>query len=501
MRDGIAWSSDLRAIAGRFGPRIAVSDGITQLSYTELAARAHGLAQHLLTTGTDPNEPVASLLPNGPDAVVASYAITIAGLAEVPINVAATDAELGWYATLARFRRIVAPRDQADRLRALGLEPIAIEDAGESDATLPPVPAEAWGRLAFTSGTTGKPKAIVHSHGGRWTAHLLQRAVMPFAPQPGDRILLMTPFPHGASLLTYAWLEAGGEVVLLPGVVGERMAPLLEAGALSAVFAPPTVLAKLLSLFPGRRFDGVRTIFCGTQALLPDLHARATDAFGAVVRVTYGMSECFNPITILPPEEVAGVMAETDGASGACVGWPGPGVEIAIDAESGEISLRARQLYAGIITADGFNPRPPGGWHRTGDLGRIDAQGRLWLMGRAADVIKTGGYRVHPAEIETVLEPAAQGRALAVVTLPSSYWGEVIFCVAEDAPDGWDSEAATLAEQLAKYKRPRAYLTLAALPRNAQGKLVRARLREVILESHSFEDGPHPRLSTKPGVE
>jgi acyl-coenzyme A synthetase/AMP-(fatty) acid ligase len=500
MQDGIAWSSDLITTARRFGPRDAVTDGVTSLTFTTLAARAHGLAHHLLAGGATPAEPIASLMPNGPDAAVVSYAITIAGFAEVPINVAATDAELGWYATLARFRRIVAPRAEAARLRALGLEPVAAEDGGESDVALPPVPAEAWGRLAFTSGTTGKPKAIVHSHGGRWIAHLLQRAVLPFAPQPGQRILLMTPFPHGASLLTYAWLESGGEVVLLPGVVGERIAPLLEANALDAIFAPPTVLAKILSLFPGQRFDGVRAIFCGTQALLPDLHARACAAFGPIVRVTYGMSECFNPITILPMEDVAGVMAETTGASGACVGLPGPGVEVAIDAETTEISLRARQLYAGIITADGFVPRPPGGWHRTGDLGRIDPQGRLWLMGRAADVIKTGGYRVHPAEIETVLEPAAEGHALAVVTLPSDYWGEVIFCVAEDAPQGWDTRAAQLAEQLAKYKRPRAYLSFASLPRNAQGKLVRARLRDAILDTHTFEDGPHPRLTPGPGA-
>ena len=79
---------------------------------------------------------------------------------------------------------------------------------------LPPVPADAWGRLIFTSGTTGRPKAIVHAHGGRWTAHLLQRAVLPFTPGEGDRVLLMTPYVHGASLIAAAWLEQGAEVVL-----------------------------------------------------------------------------------------------------------------------------------------------------------------------------------------------------------------------------------------------------------------------------------------------
>ena len=518
MRDGIAWSSDLVGLARRFGGRVAATDGIADLDYAGLSARAHGLARHLLAEGLRAGEPVASLVPNGPDAAWVSFGLTIAGAAETPVNVAATDAELAWYARLADFRSVVAPAAAAARLAALGLSPLALEAvAPEVDqAPLPPVPAEAWGRIMFTSGTTGRPKAVVHGHGGRWTAHLLQRAALPFAPCPGERLLLMTPFPHGASLLTYAWLDYGGEVVLLPGVLPERIAPLLDAGALAAIFAPPTVLAKLLALFPDRRVDGVRCVLCGTQALTPELHARAVAAFGPVVRVTYGMTECFNPITVLAPPDLAEAMAETaaGAASGACVGWPAPGVEIAIHTAAeeedgaalpaggiGEIRLRARQMHDGIIGPDGFRARVAGAWHRTGDLGRMDVRGRLWLAGRAADVIKTGGYRVHPAEVETALEGAAgAGRALSVLGLPSDYWGEVIVAVAEGAAPGWEAEASRRAEELAKYKRPRAWLSLAALPRNAQGKLVRARLREAILADYALEDGPHPRLSPRRGA-
>jgi acyl-CoA synthetase (AMP-forming)/AMP-acid ligase II len=512
MRDGIAWSADLIGLARRFGACTAVTDGVATLDYTALAARAHGLARRLLAEGLRPGEPVASLVPNGPDAVWVSFGLTVAGAAETPINVAATDAELAWYAQLAGFRRVVSPAAAAGRLAGLGLAPLALDDiAPEADpAPLPPVPAEAWGRIMFTSGTTGRPKAVVHGHGGRWTAHLLQRATLPFVPEAGERVLLMTPFPHGASLLTYAWLDYGGEVMLLPGVLPERIAPLLDsAGTLAAIFAPPTVLAKLLALFPGRRFAGVRYVFCGTQALTPELHARAVAAFGRpVVRVTYGMTECFNPITVLAPPDLATAMAETEAADAACVGWPAPGVEVAIHAEEdgttlpagevGEIRLRARQMHDGIIGPDGFRPRAAGAWHRTGDLGRLDARGRLWLAGRAADVIKTGGYRVHPAEVETVLAGAAgEDRTICVLGLPSDYWGEVIVAVAEGAAPGWEREAMLRAEQLAKYKRPRAWPSLPALPRNAQGKLVRARLQEAILTDHVLEDGPHPHLEPR----
>jgi acyl-CoA synthetase (AMP-forming)/AMP-acid ligase II len=504
MRDGIAWSNDLLTLAARFADRIAVTDGVASMDYAALSARAHGLAHRLRAAGVVPGAPVATLVPNGVEAPWVSFGVTISGAAEVPVNAQSTDEEIAWYAQLTGFRRVMAPAAQAGRLRALGFEPWAIEEVAPdpAPAALPPVPAEAWGRLIFTSGTTGRPKAIVHTHGGRWTAHLLQRAVLPFTPGRGDRVLLMTPYVHGASLITAAWLEQGAEVVLQDGVRADAVLPVLEAGP-AAVFAPPTVLAKILSLFPGRRFAGVRCIFTGTSTLSRELWRRAADAFGPVVRVTYGMSECFNPITVLEPPEVAEAMGEPDAGLGACLGWPAPGVEVAVRGEdgaplpageSGEIFLRARHMNAGTISAAGFAPRAPGAWHRTGDLGALDGRGRLHLSGRAADVMKTGGYRVHPGEIESALDGAAGGRAVCVLGIPSDYWGEVVVAVAEAPPAGWEEEAAARVAALARHKRPRAWMALAELPRNAQGKVVRARVRAALLDAFALEDGPHPRL-------
>jgi acyl-CoA synthetase (AMP-forming)/AMP-acid ligase II len=312
----------------------------------------------------------------------------------------------------------------------------------------------------------------------------------------------MTPYVHGASLIAAAWFEHGGEVVLQDGVKAEAVAPILAAGP-AAIFAPPTVLAKLLALFPGQRFAGLRCIFSGTATLSRSLWHRAAEAFGPVIRVTYGMSECFNPITVLDPPDLAEVMTAPDAGLGACLGWPAPGVEIAIRAEdgaalppneTGEIWIRARHMMAGTIRAEGFVPHPPGAWHRTGDLGAIDARGRLYLSGRAADVMKTGGYRLHPAEVEAVLDGAAGGRTICVLGLPSDYWGEVVIAVAEDPPPGWEEEAAARCAVLARPKRPRAWIALPELPRNAQGKVVRARLRDAVLAAYRLQDGPQPKL-------
>jgi malonyl-CoA/methylmalonyl-CoA synthetase len=158
-------------------------------------------------------------------------------------------------------------------------------------------------------------------------------------------------------------------------------------------------------------------------------------------------------------------------------------------------------MNAGTIAAGVFTPRPPGAWHRTGDLGAIDARGRLRLSGRAADVMKSGGYRIHPGEIEAALDGAAGGRAVCVLGIPSDYWGEVIVAVAESPPPGWEAEAAARVAALARPKHPRAWLALPELPRNAQGKVVRARVREAVLAGHVLEDGARPRLVAREGKE
>ena len=213
--------------------------------------------------------------------------------------------------------------------------------------------------------------------------------------------------------------------------------------------------------------------------------------FGPVVRITYGKTECVNPITVLPPAATAACYHGEPQSEGACLGWPADGVELAI--RDGEIWLRARHMADGYIDSAGFHEFE-GGWHATGDLGRIDERGRLWLLGRLADTIKTGGYRVQPEEIEAALAGSTGCGQIVVAALPSGYWGEVIVAATEHATEGWAAGAQALAEQLSKHKRPRAYVGLAELPRNPQGKISRREVRAAILGRYRLEDGPHPRL-------
>lgn len=491
----VPWSAQLRGLAARFGdaPAVTAQHGGT-LSYEALSERAHALAEVLVARGVAAGTPVAILLPNGAEAVWCAYGVRLAGAADAPLGWGSTDEELAWAARVAGFAVVITTADRAAAVRGLGLEPLlpgTVRARPAGQEAWAAVPGDATGRILFTSGTTGRPKGVRYSHGRRWTAEQLLRATLPFTPTRRSRLLLVTPFAHGASLLTFAWCEYGGEVLLEGGVDAGRVRTLLARGGIDALFAPPTVIAKLAAALEGERFDGLRCVFTGTQPLPAALYAKACAIFGPVVRVTYGKTECFNPITVLEAPDTHDWFAQQPVPAGACVGWPAPGVEI--DLRDGQVWLRARHMCDDLIGPDGPVAHECG-WHATGDLGHIDAHGRLILLGRVADVIKTGGYRVNPDEIEALLPGLPGCGAVCVAGVPSDYWGEVIVAVAEEAGPGWEDGVRSRVAVLSRHKQPRLFAVLPALPRNAQGKISRREVVRQVLARHALADGAHPAL-------
>ncbi len=506
----IPWASDFLTLARRYGNRTAVVDRDGSMRYADLMAHAAGIGNAVLAAGAKPCEPVGTLLPNGRAAVAASYGVTVSGAAEARLNTTLAPADIAHCLKTAGIRIVVTDAKGAAVVEKLGARPVLSEQAQATDladCNFQAPPADGWGRVGFTSGTTGAPKGIVHSQGGRWLANVLLRATLPKVPSAVDNVLLMTPFSHGAALMTYAFLDGGAAVTLLNGVDPAVALPLIANGAVNQMFAPPTVLAKLLAARQGRTYPGLVAIYTGTAPLTGALYAEARATFGAVIRITYGKSEIWNPITVLGPDEAEAWYAQPGEPATTCVGWPASGVEIRIDklaADSdqaapattqndiGEIRLRTRHMFLGHAVDGKFVPEAGDGTHGTGDLGFIDAQGRLHLVGRAADVMKSGGYKVLPEEVEAELRPAAYPAEIAALSLPSAYWGEIVtLIVAGTGPVPDLSEAIG---KMTSYKRPRLIAQLDAIPRNSIGKIMRRRARELILEAYTLEDGPRPRL-------
>jgi len=494
----------------RFGGRVAAVDGRGGvLAFADLAGRAAVLADRLAAAGVGPGVAVAHLCRNRVEAVWRSYAIQLAGGCEVALNAGLATEEIAYCLEVMRAGVLVGDPEDTEP-HGPGRTVVdggGVEDAGGEMAAMTPfrwrlAAADDHARATFTSGTTGRPKAAIVDQAA-WTASIVMlRAAMPRRVGEGDRVLLMTPFSHGASLLTFAFLESGASVHLLEGIDEGAVRRALDDRSVTDLFAPPTVLRRIVEAVGDRRFDHIRTVWTGTATLSPGLYTAARAVFGPVIRVTYGMSEMVNPITVLEPAETERWYGADDvGGGGACLGWPPPGVDVAVRGpdgaelppdETGEIHVMGPQLFCGYRTADGFSPRPPHAYHPTGDLGSIDASGRVLLAGRAHDVINTGGYKVFPQEIEAALSPLGE---VGVVALASEYWENVIVAAVEAAAGSdWRERAEALAAPLSRHKRPRAWVRLDSLPRNAVGKVDRRRLARLIAESHRLVDGRHPTL-------
>ncbi|NIR89359.1 MAG: acyl--CoA ligase [Gammaproteobacteria bacterium] len=505
----ISWGSDFAVLAVRHNGRLAVKDAHGALSYGDLLARAAGLADRLIAAGVRPGTPVATLVANGNAALRASLGVTLSGAAEVPLNPVQSAEERAWCLRLVAARHAVVPAGMEDAFPSSAFTRHVLEDIGPAPLEpqrWPQPNSHDWGRVLFTSGTTGRPKAVVHSHGGRWLATTMLRLALPVRLSVDDRILLMTPFAHGSSLLAYAFLWEGAGAYLMDGVRVAEVVDLIKRRTVNHIFAPPTVLAKIVKGMEGKRVHSIRTLLTGTATLSPALYRAARAVFGPVVRVTYGMTEVFNPITVLQPIETDAAYRAEDPGRSTPLGWPASGVELSIrdeagrevlPGEPGEIYVRAPHMFCGYITSDGFASPAEDGFHATGDIGYYTATTGLYLLGRRHDVITTGGYKVFPEEIESWLSESNAAVELAVVGVPSEYWGEVVVAaVATTARERWQT-VENAATSLTRYKRPRAYVYIPALPRNALGKVDRRALRTLILERYRLIDGPYPKLEPR----
>jgi malonyl-CoA/methylmalonyl-CoA synthetase len=497
------WARSLRNFA-QFGDRVAVSSRGRTLTYAELRQQAEAVCAAVIEAGARPGEPIAIVARNGPGVVAASYGVMASGAAEFVVDLNLGPDDIAYAMRILGVRRAVVERGESPRVDPLGLDVLVLEDILARPAravTAPPFDPHAWGKVIMTSGTTGRPKAIVHRHDRRWTAHETLRAHLPFVPGPSDRVLLMNAYAHGAALLAAAWFESGASVELISGVDVAYADELFACGDLTAVFAPPTVLTKLVEGTRHEHIAGIKCVFCGTATLQPALYRAAAALFGPVIRVTYGKSEMFNPITVLEMDEAAGYYRDLVTLDAVCLGTPARNVEVEIRDESGracatgehgEIHLRSPHMMIGHVDDKGFHELPEGEFHATGDLGYRDERGRLFLAGRAHDVMKTGGYKIYPEEIERVLPGG-----VVVVGIPSAHWGEVIVAVAEGSGAGLTQAVADATAGLARYKQPRACLTIETLPRSLQGKVQRSRVRELVLARYAMIDGPYPRFERR----
>jgi long-chain acyl-CoA synthetase len=351
----------------------------------------------------------------------------------------------------------------------------------------PPEDSEPFA-LAYTSGTTGKPKGVVLSHRSREITFASMAAVYGCF-EPGDRFLALAPMCHGAGFVfACAPLSHGATTVLFDGADAAAIVARLGEGDIDGVFMVPTHFARIFDL-PGELLERSRThrlraIISNASALSYSLKQRIVAHFGeGLLHETYGSTEG-GIVTDIGPGDIL--------RKPTSVGLPFPEMEVelrkpdgtlAITGEPGELFCRGPTLFSGYwnrpeATAETLVD----GWVTVGDIATRDTDGYITIVDRKKDMVITGGFNVYPREIEEVIAGLPGVRDVAVVGRPSREWGESLHAFVVAASDGGCSGETILAEcrsRLAGFKVPKAVSFVGELPRNAGGKVLKTLLREV----------------------
>jgi acyl-CoA synthetase (AMP-forming)/AMP-acid ligase II len=479
---------------------------LTYAALCERSARIAGALRGVLRLG--PGERVLIVADNTPEYFELLFGCWAAGLAAVPVNAKLHAREVGHIARDSGARLAFTSASLAPALGALTSEApelaelVAIGGARHAallsaDAFEPHAVAPddlAW--LFYTSGTTGQPKGAMLTHRNLLFASHCYYADIERV-EPGDTMLHAAPLSHGSGLYGVAHLFGAGHQVVLPRF---EAGPVLDAiagrRARVSFFAAPTMVSRLVQAAVDRpgpggdRWPGLRTIvYGGGPMYVADLE-KALACFGPRLWHLYGQGESPMTITGLPPAALEVADAAQRGAALASCGWARTGVEVRVVNEAdhelprgtpGEVVTRSDCVMRGYwCNADATAATLRNGWLHTGDIGSMDARGRLTLHDRSKDLIIRGGSNIYPREIEEVLLRHPAVLECAVVGRPHADLGEepVAFVVCRPGATVPPADLERLlGDWIARFKQPRAWHFVDTLPKNHYGKILKTELR------------------------
>ena len=457
---GTTFHARVAEAASRHRDCVAFVDGPggRELTYGELVDRSRRAAATLAAAGFGAGDVLALQLPNmAPWAGIALGAMSLGG-AVTGVPVSATPDEV---------------KRQMDGSGAALL--IREVDAGltaRPPAKLPPVSPDALALLPYSSGTSGLPKGVMLTHANLVTA--VRQVSRGLRLTPDDAVLALAPFSHvmGFVITLGSALAAGARLVTVPRFDPAGFIDLLERHEVTVVIVPPPVM-PLLARSP-RDLPRVQLIVSGGAPLGADLQQAVSDRFPhAAVGQGWGLTET----------TACGTVPDRDrGTAPGSAGRLMPNVELRITDE-GELLLRGPQTMAGYLNRPDATAAliDADGWVRTGDLGRVDSAGNVFIVDRIKELIKVNALQVAPAELEALLGTHPAVADCAVIPRPDDHCGEVPVAVVvpRGRPDA-DALIAFVAERVAPHKRLRAVRFVDAIPRTPAGKILRRVLRDPV---------------------
>ena len=486
--------------ADRDQPFLETPDGAV-VRYSALDAQVARYALLLESLGARPGDRVAAQVDKCPEALFLYLACVRAGLIYLPLNTAYEAAELAYFIGDAEPRLFVCAPAREDALRDLAAGGVMVRTLGPGGPAGPcgslptaaaamdgthatvPVAADDVAAILYTSGTTGRPKGAMLTHGNLASNAATLVRIWGFR---GDDVLihaLPIYHVHGLFVAVHCVLSSGSRMQFLPKFDASAVVEGLPSA--TVLMGVPTFYTRLLAepaLTPAQ-CARMRLFIAGSAPLLAETFAEFQARTGQTILERYGMSEAgmiaSNP---LDGDRVAGTVGQA---------LPDVAVRVAADDGTalpagavGTLEIKGPNLFKGYWrqpdkTRAEFRDD---GFFITGDMARMAADGRISIIGRAKDLIITGGLNVYPKEVEAAIDAIDGVAESAVIGLPDADFGEMVVAVVKrrNAAHGLDADAirAALDGQLAKFKRPKQVHFVDELPRNAMGKVQKNLLRE-----------------------
>jgi fatty-acyl-CoA synthase len=501
---------DKGASLGASAPCLRMGDVL--LSYGDVQQFSHRVARALQRSGIAPGSKVAVLSSNDPMAFACVFGLSRAAAVWCPINPRNEAAENRFvldafdcsclifhsnYAPLVEQMRADLPKvttlvciDQPMPFAPSLAQWLA--DASDEPIDIPVVDDVAM--IAGTGGTTGQPKGVMLSGRNLEAMSALTLMGYPFEGRPA--YLALAPLTHAAGVLCLPVMALGGQVVIMPKPDLGEFLELIERQRITHTFLPPTLIYMLLQhpQLAAAKLDSLQCFWYGAAPMSAARLEEALHKIGPVMAQLFGQTEAPMMISMMSPREHFNADGSVARQRLASAGRPGPLVQVGVmnadgvllpTGESGEIVVRGSLVMLGYYKdPKATQEASRHGWHHTGDIGYLDADGFLYIVDRAKDMIISGGFNVYSAEVEQVLMQHPDVQDSAVVGLPDEKWGERVVAVlqlhAGRQVDAEDIKAFVKA-RIGSVKAPKQIEVWADLPRSKVGKVLKKEVRAALL--------------------
>ena len=496
----VALSSFIRYHAQRTPERVALVYGDEHIVFAELMCRIETTAGWLAARGIGPGDVVALLMKNSPAFLELTFAISHLGAVSLPLNYRLAAEEVGYIIDNAGARLLLCDEELAAAAVDLG-QVVCVEAATQRNSRRLASPSQVGApmhaaspddlfRLMYTSGTTDRPKGVMHSYANFYwksAAHVVALGLSAV-----DRLLVAGPLYHvGAfDLPGVAVLWVGGTLSILRDFAPDRALAAIAQERLTGAWLAPVMLGSILS-HPDRgayNLESVRWVVGGGERT-PEARIRAFTSLFTPGRYVdgYGLTESCSGDTLMEAgREIEKIGSVRRALAHVEIEIRGPEGEVLAPGEAGEICLRGPKVTQGYWKdPEKTKASLFGDWFRTGDIGHLDTEGFLYLTDRKKDIIISGGENIASSEVERVVYELPQVVDAAVIGVPDERWGERPVVVVVIKP-GQTLSLETLQKhcrrKLAGFKVPKELIVRAELPRNASGKILKRVLRETIAE-------------------